>query len=218
MARLQILELPTTPGDDQPSFILVIDEYEPPPYPAEPDTSPFEGLAEKIGARAVLAFEETIDIPANDTTAYLAAAEEHAAQPAIGQQLADGRTEITRDMYRLAKWKQELTNALGMDRLRDWDDIHNAAAGIRKQRDAQAAEVERLRAGEESATEQGVIPTPGQWIRKWNQATAEKRLNMAAQILEAMTRSSNCFMADHEAQITSLRAELERSRAKSPDA
>ncbi|MEV7466123.1 hypothetical protein AB0O20_06360 [Streptomyces kronopolitis] len=70
MARLQILELPEGAGDDRPPFALIIDEYAPQRYvlgadQSEPD-SPFDGLAEKIGARTVLAFEETIDIPAND--------------------------------------------------------------------------------------------------------------------------------------------------------
>jgi hypothetical protein len=72
MARLQILELPEGSGDDRPPFILVVDQYEPPPYPADVnDPGPFDAVAEKIGARAVLVFEGTIDIPANDTTAYL---------------------------------------------------------------------------------------------------------------------------------------------------
>ena len=67
MARLQILELPEGTGDDRPPFVLVVDQYEPPPYPNEPsDTSPFDGIAERIGARAVLVFEDTIDIPANE--------------------------------------------------------------------------------------------------------------------------------------------------------
>ncbi|WP_327222994.1 hypothetical protein OG229_02300 [Streptomyces platensis] len=66
MARLQILELPEGAGDDRPPFALVIDQYEPPPYPGEPEPSPFDGIAEKIGARAILVFEETIDIPANE--------------------------------------------------------------------------------------------------------------------------------------------------------
>jgi hypothetical protein len=65
MARLQILELPEGTGDDRPPFALVIDQYEPPPYPDEPEPSPFDGIAEKIGARAVLIFDDTIDIPAN---------------------------------------------------------------------------------------------------------------------------------------------------------
>lgn len=66
MARLQILEVPEGAGDDRPPFILVVDQI-----PAT--DAAFEALcgglgaatAEQIGARAVLVFETTIDIPAN---------------------------------------------------------------------------------------------------------------------------------------------------------
>ncbi|MGW8679676.1 hypothetical protein ACWGNN_01160 [Streptomyces sp. NPDC055817] len=72
MARLQILELPEGASDDRPPFALVVDEHEPPLYPADVnDPNPFGSVAEKIGARAVLAFESTVDIPANDTSAHL---------------------------------------------------------------------------------------------------------------------------------------------------
>jgi hypothetical protein len=72
MARLQILELPEGTNDERPPFVLVIDQI-------PSDESAFEALrrdlsddiAEEIGARAVLVFETTIDIPANDTSAYL---------------------------------------------------------------------------------------------------------------------------------------------------
>jgi hypothetical protein len=70
MARLQILELPEGSGDDRPPFVLVIDEYVPQRYMLGPDqpepVDQFAGMAEKIGARAILVFEETIDIPANE--------------------------------------------------------------------------------------------------------------------------------------------------------
>jgi hypothetical protein len=69
MARLQILELPEGAGDDRPPFILVVDQ-------APTDETGFDALRrdlgtpddllERIGARAVLLFEDTIDIPAND--------------------------------------------------------------------------------------------------------------------------------------------------------
>ncbi|WP_405536896.1 hypothetical protein [Streptomyces antimycoticus] len=83
MARLQILELPTEHhGDDMVTpWILVIDQA------SEDVAKTLEGhsevdslhdaaiqkltgasLAERIGARAVLVFEETIDIPANEVT------------------------------------------------------------------------------------------------------------------------------------------------------
>ena len=72
MARLQILELPEGSNDDRPPFILVVDQV-------PTDEARFDAirrgllgdLAERIGARAVLIFEETIDIPANDVSGYL---------------------------------------------------------------------------------------------------------------------------------------------------
>jgi hypothetical protein len=67
MARLQILELPSGMDDDRPPFVLVIDE-------ATEDT--IESLtpvgistAELVGARTVMAFRETVHIPANGTPA-----------------------------------------------------------------------------------------------------------------------------------------------------
>jgi hypothetical protein len=69
MARLQILELPEGSGDDRPPFVLVVDQ-------APTDEAAFDAirrdlltdgdLAPRIGARAVLVFETTIDIPANE--------------------------------------------------------------------------------------------------------------------------------------------------------
>lgn len=69
MARLQILELPTEHhGDDMTTpFILVVDQM-------PKDDAAFEALrcdlgfasAQQVGARAVLVFEGTIEIPANE--------------------------------------------------------------------------------------------------------------------------------------------------------
>ncbi|OUD04687.1 hypothetical protein [Streptomyces swartbergensis] len=168
MARLQILELPEGSGDDRPPFVLVVDQYEPQRYILGADqpepVDQFEGIAEQIGARAVLVFEDTIDIPANDTTAYLNAGDSRpelvvelagrdidgAIDAAIrkvkdGPRLARERTEIARDMDRLANHKAAITDALGIDRLRDWDDIRNAAAGLKRERDTHAAAIERVR-------------------------------------------------------------------------
>ncbi|MGW7597220.1 hypothetical protein [Streptomyces antimycoticus] len=81
MARLQILELPTEHhGDDMVTpFALVIDQasettinaLDPVPDGLSPHNTAMQRLAavsvaEQIGARAVLVFEETIDIPANE--------------------------------------------------------------------------------------------------------------------------------------------------------
>ncbi|HTE56961.1 MAG TPA: hypothetical protein VK698_39180 [Kofleriaceae bacterium] len=73
MARLQILELPEGSNDERPPFVLVVDQV-------PSDEAAFDAirrdlladgdLAERVGARAVLVFEDTIDIPANDLTGY----------------------------------------------------------------------------------------------------------------------------------------------------
>lgn len=64
MARLQILELPTEHhGDDMTTpWVLIVDQASKPE-----DWLAFQGNPERLGARAILIFEETVDIPANDT-------------------------------------------------------------------------------------------------------------------------------------------------------
>ncbi|MCX4232007.1 hypothetical protein [Streptomyces ortus] len=166
MARLQILELPEVfVGEaSETPFVLVLDQVD--DELAEDITRWPEDVATRIGARQVLCFPGTIDIPANDTTAYLDAA--RGALPAdahyemtIGGKPVDWtradepraravdavqeRTDIASDADRLARWRIALADALGMDRLRDWDDIRNAAAGLRKERDARAAATEAVR-------------------------------------------------------------------------
>lgn len=149
MARLQILELPEGSNDDRPPFVLVVDQVA-----TGPDgellikSSDFDGINERIGARAVFVFEETIDIPANDVQQQI----DHSIQAAtaalvneLNRDPAHERTDIARDMDRLANHKAAITDALGMVRLRDWDDIRNVAAVMRKERDAQAAALERVR-------------------------------------------------------------------------
>ena len=74
MARIQILELPMEHHGDETitPFILILDQYdEQQRYVLEGEniggsTSALKGVAEQIGARAVLAFAETVDIPANN--------------------------------------------------------------------------------------------------------------------------------------------------------
>ncbi len=153
MARLQILELPESTNDDRPPFVLVVDQV-------PRDEAGFDALrrdlsddvAQRIGARAVLAFETTINIPTNDTTAYIQqVAEEvgstlgNVTRAVNAQHLADERTDIARDMDRLVGHKAALLDALGMDRNRDWDDIRNAATRIRKDRDNRAAVADQVR-------------------------------------------------------------------------
>ncbi|WP_432053732.1 hypothetical protein [Streptomyces sp. bgisy022] len=148
MARLQILELPEGSNDDRPPFVLVIDQVD--EDLAEDIARWPDDLAKRIGARQVLCFPGTIDIPANDTTAYSsapAAGQEvvvqlagEAPQGAIdaalrkvkdGPQLARERTGIARDMDRLAAWRDQLADALGTDPGTSWDDLRTTAAEYR---------------------------------------------------------------------------------------
>src|SRR5690606_33526930 len=68
MARLQILELPECADDDRPPFVLVIDEVD--DELAEDIARWPDDIATRIGARQVLCFPGTIDIPANDLNGY----------------------------------------------------------------------------------------------------------------------------------------------------
>ncbi|MEU0675466.1 hypothetical protein ABZ330_21745 [Streptomyces sp. NPDC006172] len=196
MARLQILELPEGAGDERPPFVLIVDEYVPERYITAGGTEfkirdRFEGLAEKIGARAVLAFEETIEIPANEVTigpdGYPVRLRVEADLDGFHEQVAEAqadaqrklsqsetlghkllqRAEIAEDIteqtkrlmqrrtdtlrtraeaaeekltafaeqtrLREAERMDRITDALGLDRLRNWDEIIAAAAQLRPQ-------------------------------------------------------------------------------------
>ncbi|MDX3324768.1 hypothetical protein PV405_08815 [Streptomyces sp. ME02-6979-3A] len=115
MARLQILELPEGTGDDRPPFVLVIDQYE--PVEATPSRLfRHQDMAEQIGARAVLVFEETIDIPANDLTLshVQEAADANVVRLRVEPDL-DGFTEKV--MAEVAKAQAETIDALRQARL-----------------------------------------------------------------------------------------------------
>ncbi|MEV4908728.1 hypothetical protein AB0N46_29295 [Streptomyces albidoflavus] len=68
MARLQILELPTEHHGEEmiTPFVLVIDEVTTDSDGVPPSEFP-DQLLERIGARAILVFEDTVEIPANGT-------------------------------------------------------------------------------------------------------------------------------------------------------
>jgi hypothetical protein len=148
VARIQILELPAGPGDERPPFALVIDEHEPQRYILgfEPSESPWDKLAEQLGACAILYFPETVDIPANGVdlpAAVLVGGDSEAltemtrSRDEWMQRSIATRESLTRVRDRNEQRKAELTDALGLDRLRDWDDVLNAARGIRRERQAQ---------------------------------------------------------------------------------
>lgn len=97
MPRIQILELPEGAADDRPSFVLVIDQYGPYRHITGPEGSgwsgPFDGIAEQLGARAVLVFEGTVEIPANQVT------------------LDDGRTVALKVEADLTAFKEQVAQA-----------------------------------------------------------------------------------------------------------
>ena len=79
MARIQILELPAVchrNGDDETPFVVIIDQADDAfrHAIARTDEAMYEAqkdLAEAIGARSILVFPGTVEIPANDTSAYV---------------------------------------------------------------------------------------------------------------------------------------------------
>ncbi|MEU6725487.1 hypothetical protein ABZ917_17410 [Nonomuraea wenchangensis] len=73
------------------------------------------------------------------------------------------------------------------------------------------AEIARLRAGESSepVPEDAWPLTPAQWIRRWNDVSAGRRLAWAESIAMISEQASKCFLMDHPR----LREEAERLRA-----
>jgi hypothetical protein len=62
-------------------------------------------------------------------------------------------------------------------------------------------EIDRLRAGEEPGWDPLTVPTPGQWIARWNRATAAERLDVAQRVIANNDRASRCFEMNHEKRI-----------------
>ncbi|WP_327162097.1 hypothetical protein [Streptomyces zaomyceticus] len=134
MARLQILELPEGVDDERAPFVLVVDEHVPQRYITAGGAQftrrdPFDGLAEKIGARAVVVFEESIEIPANeipvDAAGYPVRVRIVADTTEFEQALAEASEAASRvrPVQREVDQMDRITDALGFDRLRDWDEI-----------------------------------------------------------------------------------------------
>ncbi|QQM45221.1 hypothetical protein [Streptomyces liliifuscus] len=58
--------------------------------------------------------------------------------------------------------------------------------------------------GEEPYTDERVIPTPAQWIWKWNRATPARRLQIAEAVLGAWDVNQKCLLDDHLGAIEEL--------------
>ncbi|MEU8555955.1 hypothetical protein AB0C80_18465 [Streptomyces anthocyanicus] len=81
MPRIQILPLPEGASDERPPFALVIDQADEATvqslaygvsYDSDNGQRPLrEALKADLGARAILCFEDTVEIPANDVSGYV---------------------------------------------------------------------------------------------------------------------------------------------------
>jgi chromosome segregation ATPase len=81
--------------------------------------------------------------------------------------------------------------------------------------EAAEQEVARLRAGEsERPAAEGVQLTPAEWVHRWNQATADERLEAAARIMDGAVAARRCELADHAAELEQLRAQVARSQER----
>ncbi|MFJ1667370.1 hypothetical protein ACIOK4_13475 [Streptomyces bottropensis] len=69
-------------------------------------------------------------------------------------------------------------------------------------------EVARLRAGEEPGWDPAAVPTPGQWIARWNRASAAERLDVAERVIGNAQKAGKCFEMNHAARLEDDREAL----------
>lgn len=72
---------------------------------------------------------------------------------------------------------------------------HEAALGQAQ------AELTRLCAGEEDGYAPHAVPTPGQWLWRFNRAPAEERLDVLKRLLGLADRGGQCFEMAHEKRL-----------------
>lgn len=63
------------------------------------------------------------------------------------------------------------------------------------------AELARLRAGEEPGWDPMVVPTPGQWIARWNKAPTEERLRVAEAHIRNAEIANRCHFEAHRQRL-----------------
>lgn len=73
----------------------------------------------------------------------------------------------------------------------------NAWKSARARAQRAQTELTRLRAGEEPGWDPLVVPTPGQWIARFNRASAEERLDVAKRVIGYTARAGECFEMNH---------------------
>ncbi|MFF6966305.1 hypothetical protein ACFY9G_23420 [Streptomyces anthocyanicus] len=116
MARLQILELPEGSNDNRPPFVLVIDQVDDdsPLITDGPDIWPC--FKNDTGCQHVIVTTETIDIPANDTSGYLATPAKQELVVNLSGNPDAIRDAITADMQKL----RDANNPATTKPRRDW--------------------------------------------------------------------------------------------------
>jgi hypothetical protein len=131
---------------------------------------------------------------------------------------ADPMTEPTADELVVSKVKDALSDMQGMvseagfaSCVRDLQEFVPRLLALVA---AQAGQLAELRAGEADADpEEDIIPTPAQWLRKYNRAVPERRLSVAAKAIEDADIAARCRQDGHEQTIAVWRDRAERAEA-----
>ncbi|WP_435279298.1 hypothetical protein [Streptomyces sp. 1222.5] len=101
--------------------------------------------------------------------------------------------------------------------LEQFDEVDLAAACASEEAAKHRAEAEltRLRAGEEAGGDERVVPTPSQWIARFNQASPEQRLYAAERAMANGEVAERCFLMAHEKRLDQAeRAESALARVR----
>lgn len=94
-------------------------------------------------------------------------------------------------------YQQQLVQQLraAEDELRQWRQRASREAEYRERAERAEAELALLHESEEPYDDERLVPTPAQWIWKWNQATPAERLERAEQVIADRDRVTRCTLA-----------------------
>ncbi|SEO83256.1 hypothetical protein [Actinacidiphila rubida] len=82
-----------------------------------------------------------------------------------------------------------------------------ACKALRKHNDrADAAEaaLAAFHEGEEPYEDEATVPTPAQWVWKWNRATSARRLELVEAVQGAQARADRCLFGSHDSALAEL--------------
>ncbi|MDX3576002.1 hypothetical protein [Streptomyces sp. FL07-04A] len=136
MARLQILELPSSAGDDRPPFVLIIDQVtDEEGERLIEDGDVMDGFGVKAGARAVVVFHGmSVDIPANEP-------------PTLTEVVDDPeRAGTTQLVYAHERTRLDLCNALLLSGDTTWRKLIEAVGERQRELAGLYRQLDRVRA------------------------------------------------------------------------